>query len=91
MTKESFEQYCFKKYCNCETHQEYTEFNKKIYIDEEYKIIKQLERKKILCDILNVRIINFNPNERVVIYNYFNNSLNELYGKLDFGICLDIL
>ena len=61
------------------------------YNDEEYKIIKQLERKKILCDILNVRIINFNPNERVVIYNYFNNSLNELYGKLDFGICLDIL
>lgn len=61
------------------------------YNDDEYKIIKQLERKKILCDILNVRIINFNPNERVVVYNYFNNSLNELYGKLDFGICLDIL
>ena len=61
------------------------------YNDEEYKIIKLLERKKTLCDILNVKIVNFNPKERVVIYNFFNDSLNELYGKLEFGTCLEIL
>lgn len=61
------------------------------YNDEEYKVIKQLRKNKVLCDVLNVKILNFNPNERVVIYNYFNNSLDELYGSLELGDCLEIL
>lgn len=52
MTKDSFEQYCFKKYCNCETHQEYTEFNKKKHIGEKYKIKIRAAEYCVLCDIM---------------------------------------
>ena len=64
MTKESLEQYCFKKSCNCETHQDYTRFNEKLHIDEDYKIkIRDaeycvycdtmiLENYKKICDII---------------------------------------
>ena len=52
LTKDSFEQYCFKKSCNCESHSEYTRFNEKLHIDYEYKIKIRDAEYCVYCDIM---------------------------------------
>ena len=52
MNKASFEQYCFKKSCNCKNHHYFTRFNLKSYIDKEYTRKIQNAEYCVKTDIL---------------------------------------
>lgn len=58
--------------------------------DEEYKIIETLQKKGLDCNILNVKILNLNGTGKVVLSNFYNGSLDELFGRLEFGTVLNI-
>ena len=59
--------------------------------DDEYKIIETLQKKGVDCNMLNVKILNLNGTGKVVLSNFYNGSLDELFGRLEFGTVLNIL
>ena len=58
--------------------------------DDEYKIIETLQKKGVDCNMLNVKILNLNETGKVVLSNFYNGSLDELFGRLEFGTVLNI-
>ena len=60
------------------------------YYDDEYTIIEHLKKNKVDCKILNGTIVNFKPNKRVAVFEYFNGSLHDLQGKLKLPLILAV-
>lgn len=61
------------------------------YYDNEYSVIEKMQNKKIDCNVLSAKIINFTPTERVGIYELYSGSLTDLRGKLTIDLCLQVL
>ena len=61
------------------------------YYDDEYGVIEKLQNKKIDCNVLSAKIIDFTPSERVGIYELYTGSLTDLRGKLTIQLCLQVL
>jgi len=61
------------------------------YYDGEYGVIEKIQDKKIDCNVLSAKIINFTRTERVGIYELYSGSLYDLRGKLTIELCLQVL
>jgi hypothetical protein len=61
------------------------------YYDNEYSVIEKMQDKKVDCNVLSAKIIDFTPTERVGIYELYTGSLADLRGKLTIELCLQVL
>ena len=61
------------------------------YYDDEYDVIEKMQDKKIDCNVLSAKIIDFTPTERVGIYELYTGSLSDICGKLTIELCLQVL
>ena len=59
--------------------------------DNEYKIIKKLQKDGIGCDILNVKVLTIPGKGKMIFSDFYNGSLYELMGKLNFSSILNII